>query len=154
MVATTSAPAVSSDDYRLASKRAGQVFGALVGLFLVVAAFVWVQMRPPIVRLDASLLTVERGLRSTSRSVATIRSVSLDSSALPVNGRVRAFAFGQSKRGRFRIHRNELADLYITLGRPPYVRVESSEPPLFINFDDPAQTLALYARLRRELPAP
>jgi len=126
----------------------GAVLVVILGpVVFVLATLVYLGLRPPVVSVLPSLLSVRSGLHGDEIAMANIDEVTLEYSLPQVLRRTNGFALGATLRGRFELEGVGDARLFIRRDAPPFVKVQARGRVLYIGFRDPKRTLQLYEEL-------
>jgi hypothetical protein len=107
--------------------------------------------RPPKVIVSQQGFSVRSGTYSRQIPLERITSVSLEQAVPRVLRRTNGFSLGGTLRGRFRLAEIGDGQLFLELGRPPYVMVRTKTDYVIVSFDEPARTRDLYADLTEVL---
>jgi hypothetical protein len=121
-------------------------------LLLGLGVLFWLQMRPPTVTVTRERLVVRSLAYGADVAATDIAGISLESTLPPVLLRTNGFAARDTLRGRFRLEGWGDGRLFVEAGHPPYVLVRLRDGFLFVNFEEPERTRALYEEMARAWP--
>jgi hypothetical protein len=74
--------------------------------------------------------------------------------ALPrIRLRTNGYAFAKTHKGNFRLSDKENAKLFIRLGTPPYILIQTTDLHIYLNFRHPEETVDLFNTLKAKVEA-
>lgn len=103
--------------------------------------------RPPRVTMTHQGMTVTGGMYTADLPWATVRAVSLEPELPRVRRRTNGYGFGETLRGHFRVDGIGAARLFVQRDRPPFVRIDSTDGPVFVNFKGAGETRQLFREI-------
>lgn len=121
--------------------------GAILVPFAIVLSAFYAFTRPPTVSVSQSRFSVHSLMYGDEIPLDRVTGVSLEQTLPTVLLRTNGFALGRSRRGRFRLAGLGDGQLFVEVGRPPYVMVRTKSNYVIVNFSEPARTRELYADL-------
>ncbi len=123
------------------------VAAVLVGTPFALAPF-YLQMRPPTVTVTPQALRIDCLFYGESYPMAEVTAVSLEPRLPPILARTNGFAAAGTLRGRFRLAGLGEGKLFVEQGSSPYLFVRLRRGFLFVNFEAPEKTRALFEEIR------
>ncbi len=117
-------------------------------LLLVISVVVVPNYRDVRVQPDASGFTI-KGVYGMTIPYPELEQVDTVAVLPAISLRTNGYAFGKTLTGNFKLADGSRAKLFVKKGSPPFIRIQSRDRvPVYINFEDKDQTLALFNRLR------
>ena len=126
---------------------ASLIFGAL--LLSGLAVWFSFEMRPPRVELSSAAFSVRSAMYGVELPLTEITAVVLRERLPRIRRRTNGFALARTLRGHFLLDQLGDGRLFIVAGKPPYVLVQTRDSYVIVNFEEPAQTRALYEALKQ-----
>jgi hypothetical protein len=123
-----------------------------VTLLVVVGAIFWLQMRPPTVTVDAGGVEICSLFYGVSAGPDEIDAVSLEPTLPRVQARTDGFSAAGILRGHFELEGLGHGRLFVDVGASPFVFADPHDSFVFVNYDDPERTRALFEEVTRVLP--
>jgi hypothetical protein len=124
----------------------------VLALLLVLGPVFWLQMRPPTVTVSAEGVQVRSLFYRATLSRDEISAVSLEPTLPRVRLRTNGFSAAGIHRGHFEVEGLGRGRLFVDEGAGPFVFVNLREGFLFVNYDEPERTRALFEEIARVLP--
>ena len=121
--------------------------GAILAPFAIGLTAIYAFTKPPTVSVSQADFSVRGGLYGEEIPLERVTGVTLEQTLPRVLLRMNGLAFGQTLRGHFRLAELGDGQLFVELGKPPYVMVRTKTGYVIVNFDEPARTRELYADL-------
>lgn len=141
-------PEEQREDRRRVRRGRLVLLGVSLAIIALVAASFSLWMRPPRVTVGAAAFEVKSCLYGDSVAYGDIVSVTLEERLPRILLRTNGFALGRALRGHFRLEELGDGQLFVELGKPPYVLVRKRDGFVIVNFEDPERTRRLYDALR------
>ncbi len=123
------------------------VTAVLIGAVLALTPF-YLQLRPPTVTVTRQALSIDSLFYGETYPMADVTEVSLVRSLPPVLVRTNGFAGAGTLRGRFRLAGLGEGKLFVEQGSSPYLLVRLRHGFVFVNFQEPEKTRALFDRIQ------
>jgi hypothetical protein len=144
-------PPLTTAEIQAERRRARISILVLVGAILAPFAIGWTALyaltKPPTVSVSQAGFSVSSVLYGEEIPLERVTGVTLEQTLPRVLQRNNGLAFRRTLRGQFRLAEIGDGQLFVELGRPPYVMVRTKTDYVIVNFDDPARTRELYADL-------
>ena len=121
--------------------------GAILAPFAIGLTALYAFTKPPTVAVSPAGFSVQSGLYGEEIPLERVTGVTLEQTLPRVLLRTNGLAFRRTLRGHFRLAEIGDGQLFVELGRPPYVMVRTQNDYVIVNFDDAARTRELYAEL-------
>ena len=131
------------------ARRAVVIFVSL-GLLLVggLGALFYAEERPPRVSVNRTRFKVDSFIYGEEYALRDITHFSLHPDLPRIRVRTNGYALGETLRGHFRLDRLGEGQLFVELGRPPYLLVERGREYVIVNFDSPDETQRVFESLK------
>jgi hypothetical protein len=110
------------------------------------------QAQPVEVRVSTQGIEIGTPFYGTTLPAADIAALSLEPALPAVQARTNGFSGAGALRGHFRLAGLGDGRLYVETGHPPYLLVRTRQSFVFLNFEEPERTRALYDEAARLWP--